>query len=47
MGNAKDQMIERMEEEREDLELALDDIEACGERFKWYVKCTTLSLCGH
>jgi len=37
MGRAKDLMVERMEEEREDLELALDEIEAYGERFEWYV----------
>lgn len=33
----KDLIIERMEEEREDLEAALDDIEAYGERYEWYV----------
>jgi hypothetical protein len=37
MGRLKDQMIEDMQEERENLEHALDDIEAFGERFKWYV----------
>lgn len=31
----KDQMIEEIQEEREDLERALDDIEAYGERFEW------------
>ncbi|KAF7553692.1 hypothetical protein G7Z17_g3434 [Cylindrodendrum hubeiense] len=34
MGRSKDQMIEQMEEEREDLERALDDIEAFGENFE-------------
>ncbi|KFH42924.1 hypothetical protein ACRE_062980 [Hapsidospora chrysogenum ATCC 11550] len=34
MGRLKDQMIEEMEEEREELERALDDIEAFGENFK-------------
>jgi hypothetical protein len=37
MGYAKDQMIECMEEERDNLEEALDKIEAYGERFEWYV----------
>ncbi|KAK4450964.1 hypothetical protein QBC34DRAFT_493465 [Podospora aff. communis PSN243] len=37
MGWTKDQMIEEMEEEREELEQALDDIEAYGERFEWCV----------
>ena len=37
MGRYKDQVIEDMEEERDDLERALDDIEAFGERFSWYV----------
>ncbi|KAI9147394.1 hypothetical protein HJFPF1_12414 [Paramyrothecium foliicola] len=34
MGFVKDQMIEQMEEECENLELALDDIEAYGERYQ-------------
>jgi hypothetical protein len=34
MAFHKDLLIERMEEEREDLELALDNIEAYGELFK-------------
>lgn len=38
MGRAKDQLIEQMEEEREDLVQALDDIEAVGERIKWYAR---------
>lgn len=33
----KDLIIERMEEDREDLEAALDDIEAYGERYEWCV----------
>lgn len=44
MGRLKDHMIEDKQEERETLEDSLDDIEAFGERFKWYVggssKCT-------
>ncbi len=31
----KCQLIEERQEEREDLEAALDDIEASGERFQW------------
>ncbi|KAM7189331.1 hypothetical protein V8F33_010110 [Rhypophila sp. PSN 637] len=34
MGWTKDQMIEELEEEREELGQALDDIEAHGERFE-------------
>lgn len=37
MGYAKDQMIECMEEERDNLVQALDQIEAYGEGFEWYV----------
>jgi putative NADPH-quinone reductase len=38
MGRAKDQLIEQMEEEREDLEQSLDDIEAFGQLIKWYAR---------
>jgi len=38
MGFHKDQLIEQMQEEREDLEATLDEIEAYGERFEWYVR---------
>lgn len=38
MGRCKDQIIECMVEEHENLELALNDIEASGENFEWYVK---------
>ena len=38
MGRVKDQMIEQMEEDREYLQQALDDIEAYGERFEWCVR---------
>ncbi|KAI8954981.1 hypothetical protein F4801DRAFT_415909 [Xylaria longipes] len=34
MGFCKDQMIEQMQEEREDLEITLDEIEVYGKRFK-------------
>ena len=34
MGFHKDQLIEQMQEEREDLEAALDKIEAYGKRFE-------------
>lgn len=37
MGFAKDRMIEQMQEEREDLTNALDDIESYGESFRWCV----------
>lgn len=36
MGRAKDQLIEDAQHDRENLEYALDDIEAYGERFEWY-----------
>lgn len=36
MGRAKDQLIEHAEQERENLEHALDDIEAYGESIEWY-----------
>ena len=42
MADIKDQMIEHMEEERADLEQALDDIEAHGGGFKW---CVRRALC--
>jgi hypothetical protein len=51
MGRCKVEMIEQMQEEREDLEHALDDIEAFGEEFKWYVQwgntphCAALTSC--
>jgi hypothetical protein len=35
MGRHTDAMIEEMQEEREDLLAALDDIEAHGEEFEW------------
>ncbi len=38
MGFAKQQMIEQMEVERNNLERALDDIEANGGRYQWYVE---------
>jgi hypothetical protein len=37
MPDLKDQMIEEAQEERERTEYVLDDIESCGERFKWFV----------
>ncbi|KJK84900.1 hypothetical protein H633G_11279 [Metarhizium anisopliae BRIP 53284] len=36
MGRAKDQLIEHAEQERENLEHALDDIEAYGESIECY-----------
>ncbi|KAF6813036.1 hypothetical protein CPLU01_14757 [Colletotrichum plurivorum] len=35
MGYVKDQLIQQMEEEREDLIQTLDDIEAFGEKHAW------------
>ncbi|KAK0655284.1 GPR1/FUN34/yaaH family-domain-containing protein [Cercophora newfieldiana] len=43
MGWTKDQMIEEMQEAREELEQALGDIEAYGERFEWCVIALLLS----
>lgn len=37
MGYAKEQLIQAMDEEREDLTQTLDDIEAVGENYAWYV----------
>lgn len=47
MGYAKDRMIEYMEEERDNLERVLDEIEAYGERFEWYVGRALVFTCSH
>jgi hypothetical protein len=46
MGWTKDQMIEEMQEAREELEQALDDIKAYGERVEWCVSALR-SLSSH
>jgi hemerythrin superfamily protein len=47
MGFVKDQMIEQMEEERENLELALDDIKAYGERYQCTSRSTAIPFPSH
>ncbi|KAK6854777.1 hypothetical protein PG995_009122 [Apiospora arundinis] len=46
MGRAKDEMIEDMEEQREELKTTLDDIEAYGEKFECPDQRCESKVCG-